>query len=109
MIVLRISLTLKYALKTPAIAPQNAPPRAPAIRTSGIRTGRGKPGRTRAVAVAGQAAHRDLPFTADVEDVCAEGDADPDADEQQRNRLDRGAAEGVAPAERSGDERAVAR
>ena len=51
MIVLRISLTFKYALKKPAIPAQIAPPAAAAIITSGRSTNVGRLGTARAVAV----------------------------------------------------------
>ena len=52
MIVLRISLTLKYALNAPGMAPQMPPPTAPARSTKGTRTTAGRPGTASAVAVA---------------------------------------------------------
>ena len=52
--------------------------------------------------------HRQLAFAADVEDIGAEGDADPDGDEKKRRRLDGRRAERVAAVECPDDQRVVA-
>ena len=55
MIVLKISLTPKYPLKAPGIAPQSPPPTAPARIISGIMRIAGSPGRASAAPVANSA------------------------------------------------------
>jgi len=57
---------------------------------------------------AGQAAHDELSFAADVEHIGPERDADAHADQQQRHRLDRGARQLVGAAEGAADQRVVA-
>ncbi len=61
MMVLRISLTLKYALSTPGMPPHNAPPRKPAISAAGTRTMAGASGKLRPSSVAGSAPTMNCP------------------------------------------------